>query len=120
MTPDGREHPDESDERYTVLEVFGIKLQVSNPRVAEILTMDAKEVLAGAPRDLGSPQAEQELRAEAAQAAPTSSSGSRTSRTTATPRIAGSSAGGLRVSVASSVSMPAPTGCGARRAMRPS
>lgn len=70
MTPDGREHPDESDERYTVLEVFGIKLQVSNPRVAEILTMDAKEVLAGAPRDLGSPQAEQELRAEAAQAAP--------------------------------------------------
>jgi hypothetical protein len=70
MTADEREHADESDERYTVLELFGIKLQVSNARVAEVLTMDAKEVLAGASRDLSSPQAEQELRAETAQAVP--------------------------------------------------
>ncbi len=32
-------------DRVPVLEVFGIKLQVSNPRLAELLTMDAREAL---------------------------------------------------------------------------
>lgn len=31
--------------RVPVLEVFGIKLEVSNPRLAELLTMDAREAL---------------------------------------------------------------------------
>lgn len=32
-------------QRYTVLNVFGLTLEVSNPRLAELLTMDAKEAL---------------------------------------------------------------------------
>lgn len=42
-----------SGERHPVLEVFGIKLEVSNPRLAELLTMDAKEALTSDLRDLG-------------------------------------------------------------------
>ncbi|MDI6689609.1 MAG: hypothetical protein QMD66_04725 [Actinomycetota bacterium] len=34
-----------NNEGYEVLELFGIKLKVKNPRIAKILTMDAKEVL---------------------------------------------------------------------------
>ncbi|MEW6188808.1 MAG: hypothetical protein AB1466_01665 [Actinomycetota bacterium] len=34
-----------NDGGYEILELFGIKLKVKNPRIAEILTMDAKEVL---------------------------------------------------------------------------
>ncbi len=41
------------DKRYKVLEVFGIPLEVSNPRLAELLTMDAKEALCEDLRTLG-------------------------------------------------------------------
>lgn len=34
-----------NEKRYEVLEVFGLKLEVSNPRLAELLTMDAGEAL---------------------------------------------------------------------------
>lgn len=33
------------DESATILELFGIELRVKNPRIAEILTMDAREAL---------------------------------------------------------------------------
>lgn len=56
--------------RFAVLEVFGLKLEVSNPRLAELLTMDAKEALTSDVRDLGSSRAVLEFREEAAQAAP--------------------------------------------------
>jgi hypothetical protein len=59
----------ESD-RFAVLDVFGLKLEVSNPRLAELLKMDAKEALTSDVRDLGSVKAVQEFREEAAQAAP--------------------------------------------------
>lgn len=40
------------DGRYAILEVFGLKLEVSNPHLAELLTMDAREALATDVRDL--------------------------------------------------------------------
>lgn len=40
------------DGRYAVLEVFGLKLEVSNPRLAELLTMDAREALTTDVKDL--------------------------------------------------------------------
>jgi hypothetical protein len=40
------------DGRYAVLEVFGLKLEVSNPRLAELLTMDAREALTSDVKDL--------------------------------------------------------------------
>lgn len=40
------------DGRFAVLDVFGLKLEVSNPRLAELLTMDAKEALTSDMRDL--------------------------------------------------------------------
>lgn len=56
--------------RFAVLDVFGLKLEVSNPRLAELLTMDAKEALTSDVRDLGSSRAVLEFREEAAQAVP--------------------------------------------------
>lgn len=56
--------------RFAVLDVFGLKLEVSNPRLAELLTMDAKTALTSDVRDLGSARAVQELREEAEQAVP--------------------------------------------------
>lgn len=38
--------------RYAVLDVFGITLEVSNPRLAELLTMDATDALTSDIRDL--------------------------------------------------------------------
>lgn len=38
--------------RFAVLDVFGITLEVSNPRLAELLTMDASEALTSDMRDL--------------------------------------------------------------------
>lgn len=40
------------DGRYAVLEVFGLKLEVSNPRLAELLTMDARDALTSDVKDL--------------------------------------------------------------------
>lgn len=61
---------DGSDARFSVLEVFGLKLEVSNPRLAELLTMDAKNALTSDVKDIGSPQAVRELREVTAQAMP--------------------------------------------------
>ncbi|MCX8007413.1 MAG: hypothetical protein N3B11_04770 [Coriobacteriia bacterium] len=46
--------PDERSEphRHTVLNVFGLTLEVSNPRLAELLTMDARDALATDVKDL--------------------------------------------------------------------
>jgi hypothetical protein len=48
---------DPAEQRHTVLNVFGLTLEVSNPRLAELLTMDAREALTSDVRDLlgGSP-----------------------------------------------------------------
>jgi hypothetical protein len=61
---------EEDGSRFAVLEVFGLKLEVSNPALAELLTMDAKDALTTDVRDLGSSKAVFEFREEAAQAAP--------------------------------------------------
>lgn len=55
--------------RHPILEAFGMKLEVSNPRLAELLTMDAKEALTTEVRKLG-PAQEVQARAEAEEAAP--------------------------------------------------
>lgn len=57
-------------DRYTVLEVFGLELKVSNPRLAELLTMDAKLALTTDLRDLATPERVLQVEAEAAEAAP--------------------------------------------------
>ncbi len=64
--------PDESSaKRRTVVDVFGLKLEVSNPRLAELLTMDAKEALTSDIRGLASRGAGERLRPdEIAQATP--------------------------------------------------
>src|SRR5450756_2507334 len=69
MDADVRDESDGSDERYT-FNVFGLKLEVSNPRLAELLAMDAREALTTDVRELASPRAVRELRDEAAQALP--------------------------------------------------
>lgn len=58
------------DDGHTVLEVFGLKLEVSNPRLAELLTMDAREALSTDVRDLSDPDKRRETVAEIEQAAP--------------------------------------------------
>lgn len=64
--------PDESSaKRRTVVDVFGLKLEVSNPRLAELLTMDAKEALTTDIRGLASRGSGERLRPEEiAQATP--------------------------------------------------
>lgn len=58
-------------DKFAVLDVFGLKLEVSNPRLAELLTMDAKDAMVTDVRDLGRSATEvKELRDEAFQAAP--------------------------------------------------
>ncbi|MFA5843674.1 MAG: hypothetical protein WC971_02450 [Coriobacteriia bacterium] len=58
-------------DRFAVLNVFGLKLEVSNPRLAELLTMDAKAALTTDLRELAStPEQARIVRAEAEQAAP--------------------------------------------------
>jgi hypothetical protein len=58
------------DGRYAVLDVFGLKLEVSNPRLAELLTMDAGKALTTDVRDLGAPDELRTRRLDAAEAAP--------------------------------------------------
>ncbi|MDO8847977.1 MAG: hypothetical protein Q7W51_06290 [Coriobacteriia bacterium] len=49
------EGPQDADSgRFAVLDVFGITLEVSNPRLAELLTMDASDALTSDVRDLAS------------------------------------------------------------------
>lgn len=55
---------DPRSERHAVLDVFGLKLEVSNPRLAELLTMNAKEALTTDLRELSPRGEEQRMRAE--------------------------------------------------------
>lgn len=48
--PDGT--AERTDGRFAVLDVFGLTLEVSNPRLAELLTMDASAVMSMDVRDL--------------------------------------------------------------------
>jgi hypothetical protein len=57
-------------DRYTILEAFGLKFEVSNPRLAELLTIDAGDALSMDVRDIGKPEAMREIRAEAEAALP--------------------------------------------------
>lgn len=65
--PEDLELTDEG--RFAVLDVFGVKLEVSNPRLAELLTMDAGEGLRTDVKTLGS-ETIREIRAETQQADP--------------------------------------------------
>ncbi len=56
--------------RRTVLEMFGLELQVSNPRLAELLTMDAAAALVTDLHDLTASERIVRAEAEAAEAAP--------------------------------------------------
>ncbi len=47
------ETPERDRERHAVLNVFGLTLEVSNPRLAELLTMDAGQALTTDLRELG-------------------------------------------------------------------
>ncbi len=60
---------DEGD-GVTVLDLFGIKLSVQNPRIAQILTMEAGEALTTDVRDLLDPAEVRADRSAATQAAP--------------------------------------------------
>lgn len=70
MSDDGGTSRTGPEGRHPVLEVFGMKLEVSNPRLAELLTMDAKEALTTDVRQLGSAEDVREQQREAAEAAP--------------------------------------------------
>lgn len=52
MGESGAVEPSNEEDRFSVLEVFGLKLEVSNPRLAELLTMDARDALGTDVRDL--------------------------------------------------------------------
>jgi hypothetical protein len=69
MGADERDGANNPAERYT-FEVFGLKLEVSNPRLAELLAMDAREALTTDVRDLASPRAARDVPGEAEQAEP--------------------------------------------------
>lgn len=58
------------DDKFTVLEVFGLKLEVSNPRLADLLTMDASEALTSDVKDLRSPESVRDAASEARQGMP--------------------------------------------------
>ena len=63
--PDG-----EDDDRFTVLEVFGLKLEVSNPRLADLLTLDAGDALGSDIKDLKTPEGVREVSEAAREAMP--------------------------------------------------
>lgn len=59
-----------AEPKTTVLEMFGVRLTVANPRLAEVLLMDAREALASDVRELAEPERVRERRAEAREALP--------------------------------------------------
>ena len=61
---------DEGDDPQTVLEVFGLKLEVSNPRLADLLTMDAREAGRTDMKELIGAESVSSARAQAVQGAP--------------------------------------------------
>lgn len=62
--------PADPDTDGTVLELFGVKLSVQNPRLAEILTMDAKDALTADLKELADPATVRSQRAELREAVP--------------------------------------------------
>lgn len=62
----GKQESARPTDRYAVLDLFGLRLEVSSPHLAEVLTMDATEALATDLRDLtdpaGFPRIEEEMR----------------------------------------------------------
>lgn len=79
MSEDARKDPNPQEEsrdeprredKFTVLEAFGLKFEVSNPRLAELLTMDASEALKVDVRDLKDPTARRRAVEEAREGAP--------------------------------------------------
>jgi hypothetical protein len=78
MTTTGERRPAMTEEtarsanlRHPVLDVFGMKLEVSNARLAELLTMDAKDALATDVRELVSTSDDaKQTRLEAEEAVP--------------------------------------------------
>lgn len=61
---------DAGEQGETVLELFGIELKVKNARLAEVLTMDAREALTADVRYLSDPTAVRERSEELRQAVP--------------------------------------------------
>ncbi len=55
---DGGSDRTDGGDRHPVLQVFGIELQVSNPRLAELLTMDARDALTTDLHDLAAREQE--------------------------------------------------------------
>ncbi|MDP2182661.1 MAG: hypothetical protein Q8K99_08850, partial [Actinomycetota bacterium] len=66
----GHAGADAADDDTTVLELFGFKLHVSNPRLAEVLAMDAREAMLADVRELADPTAIRQARETLAEAAP--------------------------------------------------
>lgn len=66
----GHGSEDVAEDRFTVLEVFGLKLEVSNPRLADLLTMDAGNALKTDVKELTSAQQVRQVVAEAEEALP--------------------------------------------------
>ena len=67
ISPEPSDAADTEDEdSFTVLEVFGLKLEVNNPRLAELLTTDVQTDV----KDLGTPDAVKEATVAAGQGAP--------------------------------------------------
>jgi hypothetical protein len=62
--------PEASHSGHPVLQVFGLELEVSNSRLADLLTMDAKDALTTDVRDLGAGERVSAVAAEAFEAAP--------------------------------------------------
>ncbi len=61
---------EETSDDTTVLELFGIELKVRNPRLAEVLKMDAKDALSSDMKNLMDGTAIRERAAEASEAVP--------------------------------------------------
>jgi hypothetical protein len=64
----------------SVMELFGFKVKVSNPRLAEVLRMDAKAALTSDVRQLLSPEQKRQQQADLAQAMPDAVVAEQTSR----------------------------------------
>lgn len=66
---------DPGEDRFAVLDVFGLTLEVSNPRIAELLTMDARQALTSDVKDLVGGAEVAEALPDAVVAVPTAKTG---------------------------------------------
>lgn len=69
-TRDGSTCETDAHGAYTVMEIFGVELKVRNPRLAEVLTMEASHALAADVREITDPAAFRRAREELAEAVP--------------------------------------------------